>query len=148
MSSPFAAFLGTGLVTPFQRDVKNDFANDSGLNLIKSCVGQILGTRARNGTTKGEIEWRSDFGSLVFTMLHRKGRLLNELARVYVTDALAKWEPRVQVATVQLFWTPTKNLFVIGLRYDVIDRNVPGNNVIYPGVEQDILLPVGPPQAS
>ncbi len=142
--SSFAAFLGCGIVTPFQRDQKNDFANASGLDLIRSCVDQVLGTNAGDDQSKGDLEWRGDFGSKLYRILHRKGGVLDELARVYVVDALAKWEPRVQVSAAKMFFSPSENLYVIRVRYDVIDRNVPGNNVLFDNVEQDVLLPVSP----
>ncbi len=41
------AFLGVGLLRPFQRDRKNDFAKGSGAALISSRIGQILGTKSK-----------------------------------------------------------------------------------------------------
>jgi phage baseplate assembly protein W len=148
--SAFQDFLGAGVTTPFQRDQKSDFANASGLANVKSCVGQILGTKAADPghAEKGELEWRSDFGSLLWLALHRKGAVLEDLVRVRTVDALRRWEPRLVNVRTQTFFDRSRLLFVLRLRYDVITHNVAGNNVIFSDVEQDILLPVGLPQAA
>jgi hypothetical protein len=41
---PEENFLGFGLLRPFQRDLRSDFAAAGGERLIRSAVGQILGT--------------------------------------------------------------------------------------------------------
>src|SRR5574340_1155777 len=89
--------LGYGLIRPFRHDGRNDFAAAGGVVLVRAAVGQILGTMAGNGTTtQGEIPWRTEFGSLVHLLRHRKlDATTQALARTWVTDALARWEPRV-----------------------------------------------------
>ena len=73
---------------------------------------------------------------------HQKNdRVLQELASVYVVDALKRWDPRgggdaVQVAREQ---QDGANVLAIRLRYNVISTNVPGNNAILSGVEQTVL---------
>jgi uncharacterized protein len=53
--------------------------------------------------TQGELPWRTEFGSLLHLLCHQKNdRVLQELARVYVVDALKRWEPRVVVTSVQI----------------------------------------------
>src|ERR1044072_5522330 len=79
--SPLDSFLGYGLITPFRRDLKNDFANAGGVELVKSCVSQILGTRAASDYVQGELPWRPRFGSLIYLAKHRKGPLLDDLVR-------------------------------------------------------------------
>jgi hypothetical protein len=66
--------------------------------------------------------------------------VLQELARVYVVDALKRWEPRVVVTSVKLTRERQdgENVLAIRLRYNVISANVPGNNVLIEGVEQTI----------
>jgi uncharacterized protein len=89
-------FLGFGLLRPFRRDQKADFAAAGGGALIRSAVGQILGTVGSSDFTQGELPWRTEFGSLLHLLRHQKNdRVLQELARVYVVDALKRWEPRV-----------------------------------------------------
>jgi len=136
-------FLGFGLLRPFRRDQKADFAAAGGDALIRSAVGQILGTVGSSDFTQGELPWRTEFGSLLHLLRHQKNdRALQELARVYVVDALKRWEPRVVVTSVQIAREQQdgENVLAIRLRYNVISTNVPGNNVIFSGVEQTVRM--------
>lgn len=138
------SFLGAGLLRPFVRDQKNDFANDAGLALIKACIGQVLGTRAADdsGEQQGELEWRPAFGSKLHLLQHRKGPLLSELARFYVVEALSRWEPRVVNVSATSSFDAARRLLTIELMYDVIASNVAGNNVLFAGVQQSVDLAV------
>jgi phage baseplate assembly protein W len=132
-------FLGFGLLRPFRRDRKADFAAAGGEALLRSAVGQILGTMASSDFTQGELPWRTEFGSLLHLLRHQKNdAVLQELARVYVVDALKRWEPRVQLTSVQVTRERDRgeNVLAIRLRYNIISANVPGNNVLIEGVEQ------------
>lgn len=134
-------FLGFGLLRPFRRDLKADFASDGGERVIRSAVGQILGTMAGSDFTQGELPWRTEFGSLLHLLRHqRNDAVLNELARVYVVDALKRWEPRVVVTSVKVTRERQEgeNVLALRLRYNIISTNVPGNNVLLEGVEQTI----------
>jgi phage baseplate assembly protein W len=135
-------FLGTGLLRPFVRDQKNDFANDNGLPVIKACVGQILGTRASDDSEEhqGELEWRPSFGSKLHLLQHRKGPLLAELVRFYVVEALGRWEPRVVNVRVNASFERVRRLLTADLVYDVIASNVSRNNVLFAGVEQSVAI--------
>lgn len=133
------AFLGFGPIRPFRRDRKSDFAAAGGEALVRSAVGQILGTMAASDFTQGELPWRTEFGSLVHLLRHQKNdAVLQELARVHVVDALKRWEPRVQVTSVQVTRERDRgeNVLAIRLRYNIISTNTPGNNVILEGMEQ------------
>jgi phage baseplate assembly protein W len=91
--------------------------------------------------TQGELPWRTEFGSLLHLLRHqRNDAVLQELARVYVVDALKRWEPRVVITSVEVTRErqDSENVLAIRLRYNVIDRNVPGNNVLIEGVEQTV----------
>ncbi len=82
-----------------------------------------------------------EFGSLLYLLRHqRNDAVLQELARVYVVDALERWEPRVVVTSVKVTRERQdgENVLAIRLRYNVISANVPGNNVLLEGVEQTI----------
>ena len=136
-------FLGFGLLRPLQRDQKADFAAAGGEQLIRSAVGQILGTIGSSDSTPGELPWRTDFGSLLHRLRHQKNdNLLQELARVYVVDALKRWEPRVVVTEVQLSREQHdgKNVLAIHLRYNVISTNTPESDVILGAIEQRVLI--------
>ncbi len=140
---PPPALLGVGLLRPFRRDGKADFAAAGGEALIRSSVGQILGTVGSSDFTQGEIPWRTELGSMLRLLVHQpNNRVLQELARVYVVDALKRWEPRVRVTSVQVTREQLdgENVLAIHVRYDVIAANVPGNNVILSGIEQTVTL--------
>lgn len=137
-------FLGSGLLRPFVRDQKNDFANSVGVDLIKACVAQILGTFASdpNGTMQGEIPWRPSFGSRIYLLKHRKGPMLNELARHYALEAIQQWEPRVTISSCVASFDEDTRTLLVQLRYNVISQNVAGNNVLFQDVDQDVTIPL------
>lgn len=140
-SSPIDSIFGFGLTRPFKRDSKNDFATNGGSQLIKSSVGQILGTRAQGGQVQGEIPWRPDFGSRMYLLRQRKGAGQEELARVYAQESLRRWEPRVNVTAVKTEFDRESRVRTVHVKFDVIDRNKPGNNVLLKGLETTV--PVG-----
>ena len=136
-------FLGFGLLRPFRRDLKSDFASASGESLLRSAVGQVLGTMAQSDVTHGELPWRTEFGSRLHLLRHRKNdAVLQELARAYVVEALKRWEPRISVTSV----SATKevldgaNVLALRIRYNLITSNVPGNNVLLSGIEQELRI--------
>lgn len=134
------AFLGCGLIIPFRR-ASRDFANACDVELIRSTVRQILGTRAAVRSLPGDLKWRPDFGSKLWVLRHRNNDyLLREEATTYVQEAL-EWEPRVRVTEV----IPTvdaenPNRLKIRVRYKIIDENVPENRVILPEFEEVITI--------
>jgi len=135
-------FLGYGLLRPFRRDRKADLAAGGGEALIRSAVGQILGTMAGSEYTQGELPWRTELGSLLHLLRHQKNdAVLQELARVHVVDALKRWEPRVQVTSVKVTRERQdgESVLAIRLRYNIISANTPGNNVILAGIEQTVI---------
>lgn len=128
-------FLGSGIVRPFRRGA-SDVANDNGVNLVRSCVAQCLGTRV------GELEWRPEFGSRLHLCKHRKGPVLSALAAYYVTEALSRWEPRVIVTSVVASFDPLGQTLTVDLLYNIITANVPGNQVAVQGVTQSVQIPM------
>lgn len=137
-----ASFLGNGLVAPFQRDANNDFKAAQDLENIKSCVSQILATKCSSQTSQGELPWRSEFGSLLHTLRHRNQTVvMKELAKHFVRDALARWEPRVQVVGVAILADPEQpRVLFMRVVFHVIDANVPTNRVIFPNQVLDLPL--------
>lgn len=130
-------FLGRGLVAPLRRDLKNDFATASGAALVRACVLQILGTWCSSEPTAGELPWRPEFGSQLFLLRHRNNNVaLAEVARAYVAEAIARWEPRVTVTEVAI--RAVDRELRIDVTFEVIDRNTPGNAVVLP--EQTVTL--------
>jgi len=123
------------LIRPFRRDKKQDFASAAEAEvLVRSAVGQVLGTAAASDFTQGELPWNTAFGSLLYLLRNRKNdATLQELARVHVVDALKRWEPRVRISTVQV--SRGENVLAIRLRYDIVSS---GGNVVVADVEQTV----------
>jgi phage baseplate assembly protein W len=136
-----SAFELRGVLRPFRRDRKADFAAGSGEALIRSAVGQILGTMAASEFTPGELPWRTEFGSGLHLLRHQKNDvLLQELARVHVVDALKRWEPRIRVTSVQITREQDRgeNVLAIRLRYDVLSTRIAASATVWVGAGQDI----------
>lgn len=142
-------FLGSGLLRPFRRDEKSDFAHASGEDLVKSAVGQVLGTRCTSAQAVGELPWRPEFGSLLYTLRHANNNdALEQIAQGFVIDALRKWEPRVNITGFGINRKASmpngpEDVLEILVQYDVIDRNVRGNNVILKGQRTTVELATG-----
>ena len=135
------AHLGNGLIRPFRRDEKNDWAHAQGLALVKSSVGQVLGTHSDGPNFQGEMPWNTEFGSLLFTLRHMNNDdVVQELARLHTVEALERWEPRVILKRVDIARqqgpTDGETVLVITIVYDVIQENRAANNVVLPNVEQ------------
>lgn len=87
--------LGSALIRPFRRTERNDFLQGFGVPEVMSGVGQVLGTEP------GTLPWRPDFGCAIGRLRHQANSATTEdLARVFVQDALQQWEPRVQLTSV------------------------------------------------
>lgn len=145
-SRPYSAasakpFLGFGLLSPFRRDQKSDFAAAGAERLVRSCIGQVLGMEGTSGEEHiGELPWRPELGSVLYRLRHRNNdETLQHLARVYVVDALQRWEPRVLVKDVSIEKKSARpngelDTLAISLRCDLISANVAGNQVVIPNI--------------
>lgn len=137
------AQFGAGLVRPFRRDGKSDFTNTTDLALVKACVGQVLGmvgANPDNPMEQGELEWAPERGALLHKLRHQKNSfILQELGRVYVVDALRRWEPRVRVRHVSVTrerdQEGKETVLVIRINYDVV-ASTSSNQVLFTDVEQ------------
>jgi len=129
-------FLGFGILVPFQRDQKSDFATGGDVALIKSNIKQVLGTKARSAVGGGELPWRTDFGSWLHLLRHRQNDVvLQEMARAYVIDALKQWEPRAQVTAVSIF--SVGRTLMLRIRFNII---IQSGNVL--AQDQEVELPL------
>ncbi len=125
-------FLGRGIRFPFQFNVIG--ATDTSLTVavsekydhINESIQQIL------GTSPGERVMKPEFGSRLQELLFElNNAILKSLARVYVIDAIRRWEKRVIVKKVQIDNIPDQNLLNIHINYTVIKDQVEGN-LVYP----------------
>lgn len=134
-------FLGFGLTRPFQRDAR-DFAAAGGEQLVRSAVGQVLGTVGASEITVGELPW-SEFGSLLHRLRHQKNDVvLQELGRVYVVDALKRWEPRIKVRDVRVRREhhDGENVLLIALRYDLVSSDTAANDTVISNIDQSLRM--------
>jgi phage baseplate assembly protein W len=132
------SFLGQGILRPFRRDQKADFASAAGLALVKACVGQVLGTKADSARCSGELPWRTDFGSRLHLLRHSNNSdALADLALVMIREALAKWEPRVKAVRVVPEETFDPNRLQLRVFFTVVDR---GGQVLLPS--EQVVIPV------
>jgi len=108
-----------GLLTPFRRDRKRDFASGSGAELLRTKVLQALMTEGATPRSSGELPWRTSFGAGLHLLRHqRNDEVLAELARVYVRDALARWVPSARLVSLEV----TREDATLVLRLRVRDK--------------------------
>lgn len=127
------AFLGHCVTRPFRRDGKGDFAHEGGERVVAAAVGQVLGTIGDAGTNSGELPWRTDFGSALELIRHRNAdTVLEHLARVYVLEALQRWEPRVIVKATEIVkeYIDGEAHVKLLITYDVATSSTPGSAIV------------------
>ena len=91
-------FLGQGLAFPLQVNARGEVALASGERDIEQSIRIILGTRP------GERVMRPEFGCRAQELLFEPRTVATEsLMKRYVTGALRRWEPRINVQTVSVF---------------------------------------------
>ena len=90
-----------GLITPFQRDRKQDFAFCTGTRLALSNVEQVLMTQGATSSGAGELPWRCEFGSPLHILRHAPAdQATQALARSYIETAFAQWLPELHLVSV------------------------------------------------
>jgi phage baseplate assembly protein W len=118
--------LGKGFAFPLQRSPSGGIAASQQAQKIRESIRIILGTQ------HGERLMRPTFGcnlkSLVFAP---NTRATAELARFYVEDGLATWEPRIVVEEVTVENRIGDGCMAISLRYRIKSTNEP-QNMVYP----------------
>ena len=101
-----------GLLVPFRRDKKRDFASGVGADLLRSDAEQALGTQP------GELAWRTEFGTELDRLRHRGNtEIVRELGRVYTRDAIKRWLPTAELTKFSITQHGTS------LRPSVVLRN-------------------------
>ena len=126
-------FLGKGIKFPFQFNViggtETSVAVSEKYENINESIQQIL------ATSPGERVMLPEFGSRLRELLFEPNNaVLKTLARVYIIDAVKRWEKRIIVKEVYIDDNPqslNQGLLNIHINYTVIKDQVEGN-LVYP----------------
>lgn len=91
--------FGHGLLCPFQRDGKGDFAHGGGKRLLASDIGELLGIIGPVGLRGGEVPWRMELGSNLNALRHRKvhSEMVRATAESMSAGVVRRYERRVRV---------------------------------------------------
>jgi len=105
--------LGTGLAFPLRVGVSG-LAESSGVDRVEQSIRVILGTQY------GERVMRPLFGANLKSLLFAPNNAATaSLAAYYVSEALARWEPRIDVVDVQVTNDAVEATLVIEIRYRI-----------------------------
>ena len=120
-------FLGKGFAFPLRVDGRGQVESSTGEKSIAESVRLILGTAI------GERVMRPDFGCAIHDLVFHplNANTCSEIS-LYVNQALAKWEPRIEKLKVRAYPDPsTENTVLILIEYVVRSTN---NllNLVYP----------------
>jgi len=120
-------FLGSGWKFPPQLDARGNIALVHEEQDVEEAIRMIL------LTNKGERMMRPEFGSELATLVFAPNDAATAgLARRYVTEALARWEPRIKVAEISV--APDEadpGCMRIGIRYRLRATNSE-RNLVFP----------------
>lgn len=135
------AYLGAGVLLPFRRDGKDDFANGSGLEVIDTSLTSIMGTMRAGPANDGEVPFNQQLGTLLALLRHRNidDPTTAELATHYTSESIVANEPRIKPKAVGFRPRADDNRLTVRLKYDVVDRDTRGINVISSDIEQEFV---------
>jgi phage baseplate assembly protein W len=116
---------GRGLSFPLRRDATGLSAS-SGARKVEESIRLILGTQY------GERLMRPTFGSNLRTLAFAPNNSSTaNLARYYVAEGLARWEPRIEVLDVAVENSATQPVLLISIAYRLrATQDV--HNLVYP----------------
>lgn len=91
--------FGHGIICPFQRDGKGDYANAGGKVCLKSDVSELLGIIGPTPTQPGELPWRTSTGSRLNALRHRNMHkdMIAATVGQYAGESVRRDEKRVRV---------------------------------------------------
>lgn len=121
------AFLGVGWRFPIQLDARNRVAMAKHAESIEASIKIIL------TTSKGERVMRPDFGAdLKRLAFSANSPSTAGLAIFFVREALAKWEPRIELLNVDADPDDNDaNRLLISIDYRIVATNTE-HNLVYP----------------
>ncbi|MBN1656888.1 MAG: GPW/gp25 family protein [Anaerolineae bacterium] len=120
-------FLGQGLAFPLQIDPRGGIAIASGEHDIVQSIRIIL------ETAPGERVMRPDFGCRAWELVFAPRNAATRALLVhYVEQALARWEPRIEVQEVRVLDDPSRDAaFLVEIDYRVLATHNE-RSIVYP----------------
>jgi phage baseplate assembly protein W len=119
-------YLGRGISFPLRINIQGELKTDSGDRNLEESIATILNTKL------GERVYRPNFGcrlsDLTFAPMNPQTILL---ARIYVEEALNKWEPRIKVTGVYAEPDPIRGRLDLKIQYQIKENN-DRRNMVYP----------------
>lgn len=119
-------YLGKGISFPLKINVQGEIAIDGGDRNLEESITTILGTKL------GERVYRPNFGcrlaDLTFAPMNPQTILL---ARIYVEEALNRWEPRIQVTGVYAEPDPIRGRLDLRILYEIKESH-DNRSMVYP----------------
>lgn len=120
-------FLGVGFRFPFSVDPAG------GISMSKFEDNVEEGVRLALGTAKGERLMRPDFGCGIHDLVFAPNNVgTHTLVSHHVEEALAKWEPRIRNAEVEVRADPDQEeRILVELRFEIRATNSV-HNLVFP----------------
>lgn len=120
-------FLGQGLAFPLQINPRGEIALVAGVTDIEQSIRIIL------GTSPGERVMRPEFGCRIHELIFAPQNAATEgLVAHYVEEALERWEPRIDIRSVEATADPNHDgALLIEVHYQVKDT-YDERSIIYP----------------
>lgn len=127
-----------GIVLPFQRDQKQDFANGGVVDVVMSNLVQVCGTACMTDTSAGECEWDPELGSPIVLARHVNSKAARRAAlRAYLILAFREFEPRARMRAVVV--QQVDRSLHVDIYFDIVDA--PSGAVVVPDVRGNIFIP-------
>ncbi len=119
--------IGAGWSFPVQLNGRGSVALTSGVHTIERAIRIIL------LTAKGERAMRPEFGSDLHRLVFAENNATTAgYADFYVREALAQWEPRIEVEDVQVSWSRSdRGMMLIEIEYRIRQTN-DVRNLVFP----------------
>ena len=120
-------FIGRGWAFPVGLDLRGRIALTTGFEVIDRSIRLIL------QTVRGERVMRPLFGSELHLLVFAENNATTAgLADFYVRQALAHWEPRIDVENVSVSWAESdRGIMLIEIDYRVKATN-DRRNLVFP----------------
>jgi len=120
-----ATFLGKGVALDFDIDKTGAIKMSSLQELVKESIFIILSTKI------GERVMNYNFGCKIHELMFALNTpATHARAKMYIDDAIKRWEPRVEVTSIEVE-SMGKNEISIDINYYIVDENVV-DNLVYP----------------